>query len=430
MIEDDMENLVGSRRANADNDQQSSDSTHHRRKLTIRLLISLFCFGGVVLLILLVLPRQAPKVPETATYFLYSEVPWATVELNNKPLSSSIVASSAPLMLSNGVYTLAWAAEPFEEQRCIISVPSRSRDTCTVIAKTLTSDPRLSNTVIELHEPYTALTDTTRQALDMALQGTLHNVTSLSVMQPGEHYLLSPDTVALAPASLRATLHFDLASPLSSGDRCQVNPRTMMAERCEVEGQICSPACSLPWSMRSIPPNWTTFDPYAWSILFPVRASWDYATQSGDVIAHDQPFDQGLAAHTVHLALAQVTWDGLAWHPKVHLAPERSDFLVSDRVGSTWAAFNPVCVPALDALADSPSLSSYFWVRLYAGPTAGDGCVVQASLNHDTSSVGDPEYFERYGVTLAMNAAASRIRPDLPDGSEQEKQLAHQIMTT
>jgi hypothetical protein len=102
------------------------------------------------------------------------------------------------------------------------------------------------------------------------------------------------------------------------------------------------------------------------------------------------------------------------------LAPSISD--AQERI-----LVDPACATAEAYFAEdltSTERGAYSQVRFVSGANLSEGCLVQATPTLGGVQV---EYFERFGVLLALNWAAHRLHPSLPVAGAHVQQLARQL---
>ncbi len=134
------------------------------------------------------------------------------------------------------------------------------------------------------------------------------------------------------------------------------------------------------------------------------------------------------------LALLRVTWDGIHWHV-TPLFGHAAGAPVTD---------DAICAPARDWLTSTSTLRSPVQgplvpasrldvgIEYVSGPDPTDGCFVSV----DPSSFADPPvppivqpatFLLRFGVLIAVNAAARQLAPQLPVAGAHEQAIARQL---
>ncbi|HEV7126692.1 MAG TPA: hypothetical protein VGN32_04535, partial [Ktedonobacterales bacterium] len=234
-------------------------------------------------------PAPTPTLATGADFFyLLPNPPGVAVSLDGRALSRlPYPGDPHPLQLSRGRHTLVWRSRPlpFAALQCVVSVPPAHGDTCAVVtSQILAADGLvLAGTVIATHVSLAALAakgaDLTR-----AIQRALDATRSSALVQPGEHYYFyAPGQFAgpvLATQPLRATLTYQLVTVGGYPEPCDLDRGQTIP--CRFPGQNCGQLCTVLAS--SVPGTDATHD---WIAAALVRATWQYATLDGHVLAHD-----------------------------------------------------------------------------------------------------------------------------------------------
>ncbi|HEU5441789.1 MAG TPA: hypothetical protein VFU88_21080 [Ktedonobacterales bacterium] len=329
--------------------------------------------------------------------------------LNMAPTSSTLRA----LRLSPGRHTLDWRSQlfPFQPLRCTVSQPRASTDTCPLVRRGALpesfADP--FGDVIGLHDSLAALSSDDAAQVTAAMQQALDGIRSTADVRTGEHYLTvrfdgsTAPTVAKQP--LRATLSYELFPDDSYPEPCILGQPYIP---CRFPGQFCAELCTV-----AQPPLALTDGGRVWLAAALVRATWTYATLSGQTVAASAGASTG-----AQLAILRITQDAAGWHvtPVLGHTPglDIADDLVCDPArrsiaGTSWSFM----------LVDQPPGSD---VQLASDATPADGCVVV--LTH-----GEPAVFlERFGVLLAANENARNPNDNIPEANAHEQALARQLM--
>jgi hypothetical protein len=382
-------------------------------------------------------------------YFIASDVSWATVRLDGKTIQPPALDGDQPLRLTPGHHTLEWRAEPFQPQHCVISAPYAPSDTCSLAASTLAyAKDTPPAAVVVLRESLHTLDPPHAIALTSAMQAALDHQRVTTSVRPGERYAVGAGTSALAEQPLLATHRLTLDTHDPPDLTCQFDPRTMIKQDCHAgdwrchdvnlivrpchaSGANCLQLCASPGILddllRARQPQLNLAD---WLVYGIVRATWDYATPDGRVVATGAPLDIGNAGATGHAVLFDLRWDGLTWQVTPLLAPLQSGYIMLD-TGGMWTAFTPLHVAALDLFTAGGELARYDTVTLGTLPAdPAAGCLVLTSVRPATHSQ-QPEteawFLERFGVLLAANTPAHKLRPDLPLATPAETALAARI---
>ncbi len=120
-----------------------------------------------------------------------------------------------------------------------------------------------------------------RQALKQAIQVMLNSLQSTDTLQAGEQYvykqLAGGTIVKTATQPLNATLSLHLDTNPNSSNSCTTN-----GDLCTLSGQNCLQICSDSGTTSSK-------GVFTWNIIALYYATWTYTTQSGQVVAQNQP---------------------------------------------------------------------------------------------------------------------------------------------
>jgi hypothetical protein len=246
--------------------------------------------------------------------------------------------------------------------------------------------------------------------LPAAIQAALDTERSTAIVRPGERYFTVPPgqsgTPATATQPLRATRSVQFLPDAGYPEPCIL---TQPAIPCRFPGQDCGQLCTVAHPPASVAgPNG------AWVVAATVRASWEYQTLDGQVVARDV-----VEAFGVQLAVLRITWDATSWH----VTP------IVGHIPGFDAADDVVCDPARFAVAQTPSWSFMMMdpppgttVRFVSGATPTDGCAAVLTQ-------GQPAIFlERFGVLMTVNDAAINPTDNLPVADAAEQQLARRLL--
>src|SRR5205823_4016281 len=88
---------------------------------------------------------------------------------------------------------------------------------------------------------------------------------------------------------------------------------------CGIDKQDCRQLCSTPWQFRQQEASSSVGS--GWLTLVMTRSSWNYATEDGRIIAHDQPIGPLGPSQGQQLLLMRITWDNV-WHVDVLLGQD------------------------------------------------------------------------------------------------------------
>jgi hypothetical protein len=99
------------------------------------------------------LPSPTSTLPAGANGFAFTtDVPWTRVTLDGQPVAVPRFGVTAPLRLSSGEHDLAWTAEPFLTQTCILNTDPSSGTSCIVIPRALSGNRGPLTEVVYLYE--------------------------------------------------------------------------------------------------------------------------------------------------------------------------------------------------------------------------------------------------------------------------------------
>jgi hypothetical protein len=390
-------------------------------------------------LALLIAPTPTPtlaSLPGADTFYFLATPPWVTVLVDGRPLDRVPVADEplvplhlAPVQLPRGVHTFEWRGTPFLTQRCTLPVPLpflyEPRGHACVFLPYLDSPPGY---VVQQRESLATLPPAQQSALQAAMADGLVTASASAVIQPGEPYLApgpppSGSRVVVAHAPLRATLQYRLhvASTWTWSEPCAVSPD---AQPCRFPGQDCRQLCTATPSMASITSG---ADRVAWMVGVPVQAAWELTTLGFTAVSSEL---QGPGPGAL-LALLRISWDGTNWHV-TPLFGHAAGAPVTD---------DAICAPARDWLTStngplpSPLVATGrpgVGVEYVAGPDPTDGCFVSvdsSALNFAPVPplVQPATFLLRFGVLIALNAAAHQLAPQLPVAGAHERAIASRL---
>jgi hypothetical protein len=386
------------------------------------------------------LPKLTPApLPRTDRFYIQAGPSWGDLSIDGRTVSHLPAPSvEPPLRFSRGRHTLVWRAYPFATQSCTLTVPANPHaDTCQYEPALGPVIPASAST-IRFAESLNSLSPRERAALIQATRQALESKQYSEMVQPGELYALAsgvsgatpdPCTViaqlflcyGMAEQPLRARLSFSLDLDTAPNSPCS------MTRTCLFEDQDCRLFCDVPL-LLSQPSS-----PAApvWKVMVVVRASWQYETLDGQLVASHEAdtFMGGL--ENEHFVPLLIRRDGSGWH-------------VSPLFLNPHALFgDPVCD---SAVVDAQIVTDVFVVkhvrisiayRAVAGPNLADGCVIvmtpQPGPDMMPTSAASPPLvaycLHRFGVLLAANDLAHHQWPYLPVATASEKQLAQRLVS-
>ncbi|MGI9059048.1 MAG: hypothetical protein ACR2H5_10760 [Ktedonobacteraceae bacterium] len=371
----------------------------------------------------------ATLVPGVDLFYIDGAPSWGSAYLDGQRMKHlPNVGVDPPLRIARGQHVLEWKADPFQEQRCIVSVPANfGVDTCHYDNSVSLGGGR-SAWLLSFPASLQIVPDKPRLALLQAVQAALDAQRSTETVQPGEVYDSTSQRGVFITARqpLRATIHFQLdASPLSPNSRpCTVDGQNN-GQECVVWGQDCHVFCADPMADTT-----AVLRAQEWDVLGVVLPVWDYTTLNGKSIAQNQP-DAFAGAQGYELVMPfHITWDEMGWHVSIPLGH-----------ANTLPFGNPFCSSAesevqIDAFLSAAELKNFAVSWKYAsGPLAAAGCVAVAAPNLTGLTITPaPSYhvaaycLQRFGVLLAANDVAHRLWPTMPMADAYEQHLALQLV--
>jgi hypothetical protein len=373
----------------------------------------------------LVPPPTPTLAPWSDLFYLLPNPPGVVVSLDGHALVRLPPPGDPhPLRLAPGHHVFAWRSRifPFLPLQCSVSVPLMRAplpqqparpDACPLLwAWQLPAPVRYApGTVIALHATRATLPADASGQLATAVQGALDASRSTALVQPGERYRFGPfEPMAMVVTQpLRAMLSYGALFQYS--DLCVPDESASPAFPCRFPGQDCDQLCTL-----AHPPSAVADGPGQWVAAALVSSTWDYTTLGGHLVAGnigDLP--------DVQLILLRISWNNATWH-------------VTPLLGHTAglpAADDLVCDPARTWLEQNGR-----WAFMLADGHPGtaqfvsdrtpiDGCLVVLDPHPGTDVPA--VFLERFGVLLAVNAAANGPGANLPLADSAEQSLAHRL---
>jgi hypothetical protein len=196
---------------------------------------------------------------------------------------------------------------------------------------------------------------------------------------------------------LKATIHFQLDTDLNSTATC-IGPGIVPGQACELDGQSCFSFCNLSsYGLSFVSPN-------SWNVYAVMRATWDYSSLNGQIVARNQP-DANTNIQTEYLIPLFITWNGTNWH---------------------ITSGDPSCVVAQAWIQENSNLGTVTinnqaqqinW-QYISGATPAEGCLLETTLGNSfpsqTTSNSQTVYcLYQFGILLAANDLAHQYWPNL-----------------
>jgi len=371
-------------------------------------------------------------VPGANLFYITTNPAWGTVSIDGHHVSHQPALGQAPLQISPGSHTITWNAPPFPVQRCFVNILSQAEggpgacntnESTTVVAGKNAGQQAF---VISFSATSANLSISQRASLTQAVKAYLTTFQASATVQPGEVYASAQAAHHLVTATqpLKATPHFQLDTNPNSTRPC-LNYYSPGTPACNVEGISCQAFC--PASRSDA--NGNALPATNWQVEVPVLITWSYTTLSGQVVAENEPNTPESSGYEDLVALS-ITWNSATSTWKVTNQPDSAP--PSPFVFTT----NPVCAAAQNWIKANPSHQSLDATtfngqntavnRQYlAGTNAANGCLVKAVIPESSAPVGYLLY--RFGVLLAVNAAAHHYWPSLPMADAYEQGIAQSI---
>lgn len=379
---------------------------------------------------------NAALSPGDNSFYMQTDIPWTRVSIDGQQIKLPRTSIDAPVTLKPGSHLITWRAAPFQPQSCHLSIPYTPGDTCD-FAQDEVSQPGSDVTVLVvlLHESLATLPPLQQAGLLKALRANLSSIQASDTVQPGEMYLKdSVNMIATRP--LQATLRISLDT--SSDSVCALDATSMEPYNCKLAGQNCWQLCAL---NRQMQPAQQDNAGKRWLAFVPIHLSWNYTALDGQTIASNQPIDESgvnYAPATDELLLFSIAWQAGHWQVRSLLGPKEGAPAILDSGQLNWLpgvnipiADDPACVAAQNVFAELPN----YQVQFLSGSNPAAGCLVAVPGDPNHSSSGSASstwqaalFLERFGVTLAANAAAHALQPHWPLANAYERARAQQLL--
>ncbi len=359
--------------------------------------------------------------PTGGVAYFENGAPWGTLTIDNRTIPIGVKPN--PLFLNPGRHTLTYRADPFPALRCTLTTPAAASDTCPLDAAaisrigltTITDTP-----VVDLRSTLDRLPAVQRDALVARIRSAVEYTSPVTTVRPSEHYG-SVDSVGATPLETGAqpsTSHLsaslpDHDTPVKTASQ-PLNATMQIRVQNTNDGNLyfaCAAVC-LPPANSSMRPNPTAF-PHLLELWTHVKIGYHYTTQDGSVVLDFAPLSLTHQASTWQpdsILPVYVGWNG-TWQ----ITPSGQD-----------NAMLPCSGAQDDFRFHAVQSNNVDGARLAPNPT--DGCVLFAYQMSGNASVGQPIlYLERFGVLLAVGAAAHQMCPDLPMASQRETDEANAL---
>jgi hypothetical protein len=374
-----------------------------------------------------VLVHPSPTLaPDIDLFYFDTNPSWGHLFIDGRHVPRLPPIGDTPLKLAHGHHMVTWLVDPFQPQRCVLSVPPQlGGDTCQ-IGPTIQTASGIEAALIMFSTSLPMLPEDQHGALILAIQTALDAQKSTEIVQQGEVYAIEANAqhVATARQPLRATLRFQLDTDVTSRAFCTNNPEkpSNIERSCVLNQQDCRLLCSTA----------EVFQPAIaeWSVFGVVDFSWDYTTADGRYVVGNQPDAVDSAVRDEHLIPIHITWDGKTWH----VITSFNDSTIAESVPT-----DPTCFPAQDDLEVYKTVVSALPpgaginTEYFSGPMHAEGCVVMITLQLNPASTPlslQPVAYclHRFGVFIAVNDVAHKYWPNMPQADAYELELTHQLL--
>jgi hypothetical protein len=151
----------------------------------------------------------------------------------------------------------------------------------------------------------------------------------------------------------------------------------------------------------------------------------DYESTAGEPAYPQQVFSSGPVTFDDQALLVGARWQDNLWQVQLYLGTQLLAPTIAD--AHQRILVDPACAAAEAYFAEyltSTERGAYSQARFVSGANPSAGCLIQATA---TTGAEQVEYFERFGVLLAVNSVAHQLHPSLPVASVYVQQLASQL---
>ncbi len=377
-------------------------------------------------------PTPTPTIVAGGNQFYINAYPQGIVTIDGNEITKLPNPNNgdAPLTLARGQHKIVWQDSPFQPLTCIVSVPPLTGEPCNY-ESTGNYANNSSARVISFTASMSNLSNAQQTVLKQSIQIMLNSLQSTDTLSTGEQYVYkqtSNETIvktATQPLAATLSLHLD-ANPHST------NSCTSNGDFCTLSGQNCLQICSDGGTTSSN-------GAFAWNIIALYYSTWTYTTQSGQVVAQNQPDTNYTSVGMDHSIDLEATWNGKAW--KVSLPSYNASSAIIPIT-------TPLACASIHSLVGSSTNygtgASAFTATQGSNPRAVDwsyfansneaqGCLGVVILSQDATAT--PTNFKqphayflyRFGVLLAANALAHSEFPSVPLADAYEESITQQI---
>ena len=351
------------------------------------------------------------------------DVPWTTMQVDGHRVSAGEPGSQPPLLLASGRHIISWQAAPFPAQQCVLSVPVAPDDTCPAAFEGIARIPgEPAAQILRLGDDSGNLLPANYASLEASIQAALNTVVDSSPVYAGEPiYLGGP---GVNDGTYTATTQVQLDT-LGSRPICQLDLHSATLN-CSLMPNQCFPICSLDYSERQsvgsrLPPD-------QWLAIVGVQMWRDYKSNAGEPAYPDQTLSSGEDAFYDEALLIGARWQDGSWRVQLYIGTHLLTPSVADPTQRILV--DPACSAAASYFAEylsSSERTQYAEVRFVSGPNISAGCLIQATM---AGGGGQVEYFERFGVLLALSSEAHLLNPSMLLADASVRQLASELASS
>lgn len=379
--------------------------------------------------------HPTPTLPPGADlFYVETNPPWGHVYVDGKVMSHlPVIGEEAPIQLSRAQHTISWLADPFDTQKCTVTVPPVIDEDSCHFNRTAAAPSGAVAWVVSFTPSLVNLRPDRRAALVDLIEQQINQGIEPQTVRPGEAYAVDSggQRFAIARQPLQATLRFSLITQSREG-LCTIYGFVGFFNQnggsCTFVQQDCHLLCDIS-QFSSLPGKAT------WHTMGVVRATWEYSTPDGTIIGHDQPDATANARGYGHFVPLQITWDEGQWHVSailsgIHLLSRSYDLelLIDDLACASMRDEIRMNKQYRSAVLDG---GSAIWTY-YSDQNAGVDCVAQVIPNNQNAGQpggSQPAYLlHRFGIVVAVNDVARKIWPGIPGADSYERTVALQLL--
>jgi hypothetical protein len=326
--------------------------------------------------------------------------------------------NNPPLRLSVGVHQVVWQGNPFKSLACTVYVPSFSRTQPCHYESAVALTSGINVWLVSFTPALSNLPVVQQTKLKGAIQATLDTLNTSDTVQTGEQYLRVNATgnaaTVIATQPLKAILSLRLDTDPSSNRSCIEG----YGDNCNYNGQNCLQICTFAYRQS----YWL-----AVALYYP---AWTYTTESGQMVAQNQPDTNSAYVGVDHSVLLQVRWNSSqGWHViDVSTLSQTSQNLIGvlDTSIPACASFTGLIGGLTKYGSTSGDGHILIQWQYYVGNDPAMGCL-GVVLPSDNPKAPPAYFLYRFGVLLAANSLAHSYYPDFPVADAYEQGIAQSI---